>query len=90
MSNILNLVGRTKEFFLDDINLHTKKLHLLDISENNIVSLVRDMRSSFGYINGNFQTFALDIDSTQYDAFMKQDEKYDYAYKLNNGRVISE
>ena len=27
-----------------------KKLHVVDISENNMVELVRDIRSSFGYM----------------------------------------
>lgn len=39
------------------------KLHVVDISENNLVELVRDIRSSFGYIFGDFQTYALDIGS---------------------------
>ncbi|MFX7849722.1 polysaccharide biosynthesis protein, partial [Acinetobacter baumannii] len=40
-----------------------KKLHVVDISENNLTEVVRDIRSSFGYIDGDFQTFALDIGS---------------------------
>ena len=40
------------------------KLHVVDISENNMVELVRDLRSSYGYIDGDFQTFALDIGTT--------------------------
>ena len=47
----------TKEIF----KRNPKKLHVVDISENNMVELVRDIRSSFGYIDGDFQTFALDI-----------------------------
>ena len=35
-------------------------LHVVDISENNMVELVRDFRSSLGYSVGDFQTFALD------------------------------
>lgn len=60
-----------------------KKLHVVDISENNMVELVRDIRSSFGYINGDFQTFALDIGSVEYDAFIKADGKYDYVLNLS-------
>jgi FlaA1/EpsC-like NDP-sugar epimerase len=33
------------------------KLHVVDISENNMVELVRDIRSSFGYIKGDFRMF---------------------------------
>lgn len=60
-----------------------KKLHIVDISENNLVELVRDIRSSFGYINGDFQTFALDIGSVEYDAFFKADGQYDYVLNLS-------
>lgn len=60
-----------------------KKLHVVDISENNLVELVRDVRSSFGYIDGDFRTFALDIGSWQYDAFIKKDGAYDYVLNLS-------
>jgi len=69
----------TKEIFKRD----PKKLHVVDISENNMVELVRDIRSSFGYINGDFQTFALDIGSIEYDAFIKNDGNYDYVLNLS-------
>ena len=60
-----------------------KKLHVVDISENNMVELVRDLRSSFGYIKGEFKTFALDIGSVEYDAFFLSDGKYDYVLNLS-------
>ncbi|MCW8877873.1 MAG: UDP-N-acetylglucosamine 4,6-dehydratase [Kangiellaceae bacterium] len=60
-----------------------KKLHVVDISENNLAELVRDLRSSFGYIEGDFQTFALDIGSVEYDAFIEMDGEYDYVLNLS-------
>ena len=69
----------TKEIF----KRNPKKLHVVDISENNMVELVRDIRSSFGYIDGEFKTFALDIGSLEYDAFIKSDGKYDYVLNLS-------
>jgi FlaA1/EpsC-like NDP-sugar epimerase len=115
--NILNLIGRNKELFTEDISNHEKelskvvqssrflviggagsigqavtkeifkrnplKLHVVDISENNMVELVRDIRSSFGYIDGDFQTFALDIGSVEYDAFIEADGAYDYVLNLS-------
>lgn len=60
-----------------------QKLHVVDISENNLVELVRDIRSSFGYIKGDFQTFALDIGSAEYDAFFQADGGYDYVLNLS-------
>lgn len=59
------------------------KLHVVDISENNMVELVRDIRSSYGYIDGDFQTFALDIGSVEYDAFIESNGKYDYVLNLS-------
>ena len=69
----------TKEIF----KRNPKKLHVVDISENNMVELVRDIRSSFGYIDGDFQTFALDIGSVEYDAFIEADGDYDYVLNLS-------
>lgn len=60
-----------------------QKLHVVDISENNLVEVVRDLRSSFGYIDGDFKTFALDIGSIEYDAFIEADGKYDYVLNLS-------
>lgn len=57
-------------------------LHVVDISENNLVELVRDLRSSKGYIDGDFQTFALDCGSPEYRALM-QKNKYDYVLNLS-------
>ena len=69
----------TKEIF----KRNPKKLHAVDISENNLVELVRDIRSSLGYIDGDFRTFALDIGSWQYDAFIESDGQYDYVLNLS-------
>jgi len=69
----------TKEIF----KRNPKKLHAVDISENNLVELVRDIRSSLGYIDGDFRTFALDIGSWQYDAFIESDGEYDYVLNLS-------
>lgn len=59
-----------------------KQLHVVDISENNLVELVRDIRSSLGYIKGDFRTFALDAGSGVYDAFIKN-RQYDYVLNLS-------
>jgi len=69
----------TKEIF----KRNPLKLHVIDISENNMAELVRDIRSSMGYIAGDFQTFALDIGSIEYDAFIDSDGQYDYVLNLS-------
>jgi len=68
-----------KEIFKRD----PKLLHVVDISENNLVELVRDIRSSLGYINGEFKTFAIDAGSLIYDSFIKSYGKYDYILNLS-------
>jgi FlaA1/EpsC-like NDP-sugar epimerase len=69
----------TKEIF----KRNPKKLHVVDISENNLVELVRDIRSSLGYINGEFKTFAIDIGSGVYNTFIRNDGQYDYLLNLS-------
>ncbi|MDA9177037.1 UDP-N-acetylglucosamine 4,6-dehydratase, partial [Flavobacteriaceae bacterium] len=69
----------TKEIF----KRNPLKLHVVDISENNMVELVRDLRSSYGYIGGDFKTFVLDIGSNEYDAFIKSDGSFDYVLNLS-------
>ena len=58
-------------------------LHVVDISENNMVELVRDIRSTLGYIDGDFRTFALDCGSNEYRALMNDGEGYDYVLNLS-------
>ena len=69
----------TKEIF----KRNPKKLHVVDINENNLTELFRDIRSSSGYIDGDFKTFALDIGSIEYDAFIQSDGQYDYVLNLS-------
>ena len=58
-------------------------LHVVDISENNMVELVRDIRSTLGYIDGDFRTFAIDCGSNEYRALMNASEGYDYVLNLS-------
>jgi len=114
---VLDLIGRNKPLFLNDIEQHEPemnrlvgesrflilgaagtigsavtqeiaarcplKLHLVDISENNLVELVRDLRSSIDTLPCDFKTLALDIGSIEYDAFIQSDGKYDYVLNLS-------
>jgi FlaA1/EpsC-like NDP-sugar epimerase len=54
-----------------------KLLHVVDASENNLTELVRDIRSSLGYIEGEFRTFCLDLASPIFDAFVQDQAGYD-------------
>lgn len=69
----------TREIFVRN----PEKLHVVDISENNMVELVRDIRSSLGYIEGDFQTFAIDCGSLEFEVFFKEQGPYDYVLNLS-------
>ena len=60
-----------------------KALHVVDISENNMVELVRDIRSTLGYIDGDFRTFAIDCGSREFAALMAGGQGYDYVLNLS-------
>jgi FlaA1/EpsC-like NDP-sugar epimerase len=117
MDWILELIGRDRDLFAEDIALHEREiseivassrflviggagsigqavtreiftrnprlLHVVDISENNLVELVRDIRSSLGYIEGEFATFAIDCGSDIFRAFLAGSPGYDYVLNLS-------
>jgi FlaA1/EpsC-like NDP-sugar epimerase len=69
----------TKEIF----KRNPKVLHIVDISENNMVELVRDIRSTLGYIDGEFRTFAVDCGSAEFEALVSSEGTYDYVFNLS-------
>jgi FlaA1/EpsC-like NDP-sugar epimerase len=60
-----------------------KVLHIVDISENNLVEVVRNIRSSIGYSSGEFKTFAIDCGSREFAALFKNEGPYDYVLNLS-------
>ena len=69
----------TQEIFKRD----PKTLHVVDISENNMVELVRNLRSTEGYSSGEFKTFAVDCGSIEFEALVKGEGPYDYVFNLS-------
>ena len=69
----------TREIF----KRNPRALHVVDISENNMVELVRDVRSTLGYIDGDFRTFAIDCASPSFSALMDWSGGYDYVLNLS-------
>tara|TARA_B100002019_G_scaffold293398_1_gene320723 strand:- start:2381 stop:3562 length:1182 start_codon:yes stop_codon:yes gene_type:complete len=69
----------TREIFKRD----PKLIHVVDISENNLVELVRDLRSTLGYGSGEFKTFCIDCGSLEFEAFLKNEGPYDYVFNLS-------
>lgn len=60
-----------------------KKLHLIDINDNNFIELVRTLRSNVGYIDGEFKTFSIDINSRNFLNFISENNKYDYVLNFS-------
>lgn len=60
-----------------------KLLHCVDLSENNLVELVRDIRSSYGYSSGEFRTYALDAGSLEFSHMLKERGPYDFILNLS-------
>ena len=69
----------TKEIFLRNPLL----LHVVDISENNMVELVRDIRSTQGHGRGEFKTFAIDCGSVEFEALVNNEGPFDYVFNLS-------
>ena len=69
----------TKEIFKRDPLV----LHVVDISENNMVELVRDIRSTLAYGSGDFRTFAIDCGGAEFEALMASEGPYDYVFNLS-------
>ena len=116
MVDLLQIIGRTRPLFIEDIQVNEallcsemekssflvmggagsvgqevvkqifrrrpKRLHVVDISENNLVELVRDLRSTIGYIPGEFETLPLDSNSVEFNAFIASQPPYDYILNL--------
>jgi len=69
----------TREIFIRD----PKVLHVVDISENNMVELVRDIRSTVGYNKADFRTFSIDCGGFEFEALIKNEGPYDYVFNLS-------
>ena len=63
--------------------LNAKVLHVVDISENNLVELVRKIRSTTGYNSGEFRTFAIDVGSYEFLSFFEANGPYDFVLNLS-------
>ena len=60
-----------------------RRLHVVDLDENALVELTRDIRSSLGYIEGDFQTLPLDCGGPEFAAFVEATPAYDYVLNLS-------
>ncbi|MDE2184683.1 MAG: polysaccharide biosynthesis protein [Alphaproteobacteria bacterium] len=57
-------------------------LHIVDISENNLVELVRSLRSSVGYIEGETLFLPVDMGGIEFRSFVDSQQPYDHVLNL--------
>ena len=60
-------------------------LHVIDTSENSLAELVRDLRASLGYIQGDFHAYCFDPLGREFEAFVVNTQRIGqgYDYVLN-------
>lgn len=68
-----------KEIF----KLKPQKMYVVDISENNMVELVRDLRSSLENKVTELKTFAIDCASEYFDILMEKEGPFDFVLNLS-------
>ena len=60
-----------------------KRLDVVDISENNLAELVRNLRSSIGYKTKRFRTFAIDVGGIEFQHLINDEPPYDYVLNFS-------
>ena len=68
---------------LEIFKRNPKLLYIVDINENNLVELVRNLRSSFSNQKLDFKTFAIDCGSEEFEAFIGKNNRFDYVLNLS-------
>ncbi|MFC1592269.1 polysaccharide biosynthesis protein [Thermodesulfobacteriota bacterium] len=58
-------------------------LHLVDVSENNLVEVVRDLRSSPIALPDDFRTFAVSMGSLSFERLLQSEKDYDYVVNFS-------
>ncbi len=69
--------------FKEIISRKPKKIYAVDISENNLVELVRSVRSSYLNIKTEIKTFAIDAGSLEFKYFLRSYKPFDYVLNLS-------
>lgn len=76
---IIGAAGSIGNAFVKQVAKYSPKtLHLIDLSENNLVEVVRDLRSSQINLPNDFKTFAIALGSIEFNAFLESEFNYDY------------
>ena len=73
-------IGRSVVALL--FRMNPRCLHVVDISENGLVEVVRSIRSSDGYAVENFKTFSIDAGGSEFEHLLRHYDSYDIIFSL--------
>ncbi len=65
-------------FVKELLRFQPQTLHLVDPAENNLVELVRDLRSSNLQVPEDFKTLSIPMESASFERFFESEEEYDH------------
>ena len=65
------------------IKLKAKRVHVVDINENNLTELIREIRSSDIDIKSDLKTYVLDMGSPEFYNFFNSNSPYDFVFNLS-------
>ena len=75
---VTGAAGSIGSAFIEQLaNFHPAAIHLIDPSENNLVEVVRSIRSSDVKAPNDFRTWAIGIGSMEFDRFLEMSKPYD-------------
>jgi len=75
--------GSIGSAFVEQLCLrHPAVLHLVDLSENSLVEIVRSIRSSSLTITEDFKTFAIGMGTMEFQSFMEAHGDYSYVFNF--------
>lgn len=60
------------------VNRKPRKIHVVDINENSLANLTREVRSTVGYFQGEFSTIVCDVGSHLFESYFMSQQSFDY------------
>jgi len=81
---VIGAAGSIGSAFVKQVlQYHPTSLHLVDLNENNLVELVRDLRSSSLNIPKNFKTMAIGLGNWEFKIFLQNEFRYDHVVNFS-------
>lgn len=65
------------------LQYNPRRVHIVDINENALVELIRDLRSAGDYVDTEIKTFALDFGSFEFELYLRSQKPFHYVLNLS-------